>query len=503
MSTQVRFPIPPVSMSVVSAIVALGVCPAPADAQDAAVADAAAPSAEQAPNATPEVSPEQVRARNRETVAAEFSARQVQYAGNPDAYVRPGLLALRKGGSGRVELSAEATSIENGTIIEFLLIGEASGHDYESLFVSLAPAKEIDAALKFIGMKPGRNAYALPMDFWPKGERVLVSLKGRDGSADIPLERLVTDRREDSDDGKPPFPGFVYCGSGPARPDPDRDEKEALAADYDGPCSVLSVYNEPTTLLDIPVKASQDEVYESFVANPAPGVKAGDLVTLVLTPEARGASEGPRVTDMTLAIGETPDGLRCGLAKADGTTVARDADIASVLAMLSSMADRFDSFVTLDWGDNVTFGAATALARQLDAADSAGSFRIEAPRKGQPYYRAFLPDPEWLDRAKRPTQPLELRFAKDADSGAVSATLVSVVEVWPEDGSTLDPEIKATDMAVPSVEALSALAVETGNEIPAMLVYVPASLTLGEALPYVRILQASRPNVYFFTEAVQ
>ena len=457
-------------------------------AASAATQDTSAPSQEDA------------RARNREAVAAEFAARQAQYADNADALVRPGLLALRKDGSGRVEISAEATSIEKGTIIEFLLIGEASGHDYEALFVSLATAKDIDAALKFLGMKPGRNAYAHPMDFWPKGERVLVSLKGHDGSADIPLERLVTDRREGADGTKPPFPGFVYCGSCPARPDSERAEKDALAADYDGPCSILSVYNEPTTLLDVPIKAAQDEVYEDFVAKPAPGVKAGDLVTIILTPEARAAAEGPRVTDLTLAIGQSADGLRCGLTKTDGTVVVRDADISAVLATLSSMADRFDPFVTLDWSDDVMLGAASALATRLDEADAAGRIRIEAPRKGQPYYRAFLPNPEWLDRAKRPTQPLELRFAKDADSGAVSATLVSIAEIWPEDGSSLDPELKTTDIAVPSAEALPELVAKTGNEIPALLMYVPKSLTLGEALSYVRGVQATRPLLYFFLE---
>ena len=419
------------------------------------------------------------RARNRAAVEAEFAARQTRYSGNADALVRPGLLALRGEDGPRVEISAEATSIAKDAIVEFLLIGEGSGHDYEALFVSLATAKDIDAALKFLGMTPGRNAYAHPMDFWPKGERVQVTLKGGDGGADIPLENLVFDRRDGRAPGATlPATGFVYCGSRPAAPDPSRAEKDSLAADYDGPCSILSVYNEPTTLLDVPLKASQNEVYESFLANPAPGVKAGDLVTLVLTPEARGEGEGPRVTNHTLSI-ENAD------------------DVSAVLKKLSSMADRFDPFVTLDWGDTVTLGEAERLARQLEKAEEENGIRIEAPREGQPYYRAFLPDPAWRDRAKRPTQPLELRFSKDS-AGALCATLISITEIWPEDGTSLTPELKTKDMAVPSAKALPQLVAETGNEIAALLVFGPASLTLGEALPYVRAVQKERPNVYFF-----
>ena len=439
------------------------------------------------------------RARNRETVAATHAARLEQYAGNPAALVRPGLLALREGGASRVEIAAEATSIAKDAIVEFLLIGEGSGHDYEALFVSLATAKDIDEALKFIGMKPGRNAYAKPMDFWPKGERVSVSLKGADGAADIPLENLVLDRRAGAATATLPVRGFVYCGSRPAAPDPARKETDALAADYDGPCSILSTYNEPTTLLDLPLKASQNEVYESFLANPAPGVKAGDLVTIVLAPEARGESEGPRVTDLTLRLDGSPDGLRCRLSKADGEEMVKDADVGAVLKTRSSMANRFDPFVTLDWGEDISFGDAAAAAALLDRADAEEGVRIEAPREGQPYVRAFLPDPAWLDRAKRPTQPLELCLAKGAD-GALAATLVSIAEIWPDDGSTLTPELKATDIAVPSAEALPALVEKTANEIPALLVYAPATMTLGEALPFVRAVQATRPNVYFFVQ---
>ena len=460
---------------------------------------------EQAADSQPDTvaSMEEIRQRNRETVARLFEARQKEYAGNPDALVRPGLVALREGGSGRVEIDAQTTEVALNSIVEFGLIVAGTGHDYESLFESFASAKHIDEALKFLGMKPGRNAYAKPMDFWPKGEHVMVSLKGRDGAADIPLESLVLDRRDGAAEGATlPVRGFVYCGSIPAAPDPEPKEKDAIAADYDGPCSILSTYNEPTTLLDVPRKASQNEVYESFLATPAPNLKVGDLVTLVLTPEPRSAAEGPRVVDLALRLDGTPNGPRCLLAKADGTEVARDAELAAVLKDLSSKADRFDQFVTLDWADAISFGDAAAAAALLDGADTEGGIRIEAPRNGQPYYRAFLPDSDWLDRSKRPTQPLELRFAKD-DSGALTATLVSVVEIWPEDGSSLDPEIKATDIPVPSVEALPALAAKTANEIPALLVYTPASATLGEVLPFVRTLQKTRPNVYFFVEGAK
>lgn len=446
-------------------------------------------------------------------------------------FERPGLRAERgaEGAPGRVEFTARATDIATNAIVEFLVISEESAHDYEALFVSKSSATDLDAALRFVGMLPGRAAYAQPLSFWPRGERVSASLKNADGSL-LPLESLVLDRREGRGaEATLPVTGFVYTGSRPAAArsenSPQQNDPAKLAADCEGPCSILSLYNEPTSLLDVPRKAVQDEVYERFLARPAAGVAPGDEVTILLAPEARSKEEGARARDFALAVSErngTPTlrlseentnhqtnetksaegGVNHEIHEAHETEGAGstlcEGGLREVEATVRELvAKRIDPYTTINWGDGVTIGTAVAVAAWLDALDNEDGLRVEAPRIEQPYYRAFLPDAAWRERAGRPSQPLELRFTRD-DAGTLRATLVSIREIWPEDGTSLEPTLEPTDVPVPSPSEAAALADGTGNAIPALLVFAPDDATLGEVLPYVRALQTKRPNVYFF-----
>lgn len=427
---------------------------------------------------------------NRETVAKELDARKAMFQADSRKLVLPGLLA--DADARTIELAVEATGISKNAIVEFFLIGEGSGHDYESLFTSLATAKDLDAALKFVGMKPGRNAFAMPLSFWPRGERVRAALKLADGS-ERALESMVFDKGVETAGSTLPETGFVYCGSGESR-----IEKGQLAADFDGPCSILSTYNEPTTLLDVPRRASQNEVYEQFLANPDASMKKFSLHRLVLRPEARATEQGPRVRDFAYTIGADGNGgLTFQEANAVDAAPMPLGDTAKLVEKLKAFAKDHDAFVTLDWTDAVPCGAAADFAKLLSVIDAEDCIRVEAPKDGQLYYRAFLPQTEWRDRAERPTQPCELRFAK-AEDGTFAATLVTIQEIWPEDGESLKPELKATETPVPSVEAFPGLA--AANEIPALLVFAPADATLGQVMPYVRAVQATKPNVYIFVE---
>ena len=431
---------------------------------------------------------------NRETVASEFKARQALFGGNADRLVRPGLLAYRD--DRLVEITVEATGIAPKAILEFLLVGEGSGHEYEALFTSLASAADIDAALRFLGMEPGRNAFSDPLSFWPRGERVraVLRLAGRKGEGatvvERPLEQLVLDA---GTSGTLAETGFVYCGSRP-----DRDSKGALQADTYGPRSVLSVYNEPTTLLDVPRRAQQNEVYETYLANPDPSMKKHALLRVVLRPEPRPDGK-PRVRDVTLAIRADGDGAP-RFRWDDGNGPAKEGlSLGELKETWAGLSGEHDFFVTLDWGDEVPLGAAVSFAEVLSAVDTELGVRVEAPKPGQLYYRAFLPQPEWTDRAKRPSQPLELHLSAGA-GGTVSAHLTDLREIWPEDGSSLTPKIEAQDIPVPSPGDLASLAEGKGNNVPALLVYAPRTLSLGAVKPYLDAVRETRPLVYFFPD---
>ena len=433
------------------------------------------------------------RAENLAAVQKEFEARSALVPANPDLLALPGLIANRADRT--VEITVEATGIATNAIVEFFLIGLESGHDYESLFVSFAKAKDISRALQFLGMSPGRNALALPMAFWPKGERVRAALKLPDGSR-IPLESMVFDRGSEKEGATLPESGFVYCGSSESRSAPGE-----LAADTeaDGPCSIISVYNEPTTLLDVPRQASQAEVYETFLANPVPAMRKGVLLRVELRPEERSAERGPRVRDYVLSLRKGADGTaEYAFAPASDSPSAW-LDSTALLDALKAAAEDHDPFVTMDFSDDLTCGDAATAAKLLSLVDTEGCIHVEPPKSGQLYYRAFLPREEWRDRAKRPTQALELRFAPGSD-GVFAAAMVSIREIWPEDGESLSPTLQIQETPAPSPEAFAKLSADSGNDIPALLVFAPADAPLGQTMPYLRAVLDSRPNAYFFVE---
>lgn len=451
-----------------------------------------APVAESAAEETEEVSEEDaaeaLAAKNRAAVEAELAQREKAHAGDATKWVRRGVMADRE--KRWVEVTVEATGIAPKAIVEFFVIGEKSGHDYEALLVSYATARDVGEALQFLGMKPGRNALASALSLWPRGERVMGTLVLPDGT-ERALESLVLDREAEGEGATLPVTGFVYCGSFESRLNPGE-----FAADVDGPCSLLSTYNEGTTLLDVPRLASQNAVYERFQANPDPAMTKGALLRIRLSPEERTEEQGPRVVDRTLAIREEGE-LRFDIT--GGAAPELGLDSGAMLASLRALSAEHDAYVTLDWKDSVTCRVATSLAGMLSVLDVEGGIRVEAPLKGQLYYRAFLPQEVWRDRTKRPTQPCELRLVRLAD-GALQATLVSLKEVWPEESESLAPQIESKEVPVPSVEAFAGLVAAEENPIAALLVFVPGDVTLGEVMPYIRQVQEEKSNVFIFVE---
>ena len=93
------------------------------------------------------------RPQHAARATAAYGADLTKYDGNDDILVLPGLVADRN--NRRVDLMVEATGIEPGTIVEFLLIDADSSKGYEALLWSHARPSAIHRALQFIGMKPG------------------------------------------------------------------------------------------------------------------------------------------------------------------------------------------------------------------------------------------------------------------------------------------------------------------------------------------------------------
>src|SRR5882672_4122693 len=104
-----------------------------------------------------------------------YEQNQKQFKDNQDYLVLPGLLADRK--EKTVRLYGRATGLGPGDPVEFFIIPADSGKDYESLTVAFVKPSDVDRALKFIGMKAGRPVNYTENQYWPKGERVLMSVE--------------------------------------------------------------------------------------------------------------------------------------------------------------------------------------------------------------------------------------------------------------------------------------------------------------------------------------
>ena len=402
---------------------------------------------------------------------ARFAANTNRYAGDPARFVARGVLADKAART--VTLDAFTTGVGPGDVAEFFLITENSGHGYESLLTAFAKADDVCKAIEFIGVPRGRGVDYDRYVFWPKGERVIATARIGDAPP-VPLASLMKDRQT----GAPvELTGFIYTGD-------RRDAAGAFIGDSSGPGSIASCYNEPITALDIPRLALQSEVYENFVVGPAFPTNADLRVEIVLAPEPRPADSPRRVLDVALAF--TTNGVAV-----DG---ASPAPLAEALATLqaSTQAAR-DVYAAATWAAELPVAQIRDACRVLKMLDADGGVRLEPPAPGDPYYKAFVPNESWRNRAQRPTQPCELRF--DAQG---KATLVVIEEIW-KDGE-IDPELKVSEVAGIAAEALPTLLAEKKPDLAVLLVFAPGAMRYGDLKPYLSAVLATHPNLYVFVE---
>ena len=484
------------------AILALSAATNAARADAAAAADEASVR-EYAPNGD-ELTPE--RKANLTAARTLFEAAKAQGGESRRAFF--GGVADRAART--VTLYGEATGLKPGDIAEFGAITQASAHDYESLFVVFADPADIAAAVEFLGVPRGRPASGRDLAFWPKGERVRMTVVRAlsDGSsaesAARPVGALIRDAKADRtlDDERP-----VYCGSLWTT----KDGSPRCLAEDDGPGSLLSSYNEPATLFDMPFQSPQTEVYERYLVSANYAFAKGDFVRIEISPEPAPDGAARRVLDLALAVSpknaapefrfaaRTPvqDGAASALEYAG--VPEGPLPMMEFLRFSVELAKKRDPFVQVSFDDGLTVDQAAKTAEVLRRLDTPRALRIEAPPEGQLYYQAFLPRAEWANRADRTSQPCELRFARGAD-GALSATLVKIEEIWSDKPDELRPDLKVSETPAAAPDAFAAQLEATGVDLTVLLVFAPKDARLGEILPRVRAVVKTHPNVYIFGE---
>jgi len=414
-----------------------------------------------------------------------------QYAGNADIMVADGLLADRS--KKTVTLLAYATGIGQGESLEFFVTPANSGKDYESLSITFAKPSDVIAALKFIGLTPGK-----PIDFqenrqWPRGPRVIMTL-------DINGKPMRAEACVVNTDAQKLLPetGFCFTGSYTYT---DENGQSHLAADMNEAKPIAPDYNDPAGVLDLPRKAPQGVVYGFQKPSDAlGGLKQGTPVTITLAPATGDAAVVEHSIEIATTITDSRLSYSIGERNGPGVEIHGAAkDLPHLLASLSSLVDgKSDWFTTARIDPAMKVDDVRKMFAVLQAVEKDRGIKLDPPA-GDLYYRAFFPDPAWRDRENRLGEPWELFLARK--DGGVAARLERAVA--PEN-SGLDAKKVLQTFPVDSPDAfVKQINANSSQWSKAVFVYPPADFTYGELMTWVRPALATYPQVFVFPDQAE
>jgi hypothetical protein len=434
----------------------------------------------------PAADPEEIRTANLEAAAQWHAANAKAAETATNLTVLPRVLVDRTART--VSFYAEATGIAVQEPVEFFLIGEKSGNAYESLGVALAEPEDIATGLRLLGLPDGRSTDPDAAQFWPKGERVIMTFNGRRA------EELLLDART----GKPlPSRGLVYTGS--QRVPSESGSTPELAAQVRPPFAIASNYNEPDSILDVPWQAPQSAVYSHQAQNPEFLLTAGERIRVVITPKF---TDGERhVQDLKLTLSAaSPDASGLGGARfslenlTTGTVTLQDAAIDRLTAAFAGMiAEGKDLFVQLHIAGETPLQVVRDTAAVLRTIDTENGIRMEPPPEGSLYYQAFTPNEQFRERANRFMHPWELHL--DADGGAV---LTRIDEHWKQ--GEPKPDITTEDIPITGAQPLASVLKSQKTDVRGIYVFAPPTLTHGSLITLLKPVLATHPHIHVYLQ---
>ncbi len=441
--------------------------------------------------------PHNLRQANVDRIAEVFQRDQEAYRGRDDVMVLPGLLANRA--AGQVRVYAEAVGLDAKTEVEFLLIAPGSSHGYEALAVSFARGSDIRKALEFIGAPPGRPVSPRDQAFWPRGERVRITVESpartradKQSITLYPAQSLVTDRErgETLDNAHWLFTGSYLLGE-------DAGELEGqLAIDAFDPGSIVSVFNDGQTLFDVPGLVAKSEVYGKLFPNPDRMLAEGTIVAFIFEPTAPSGQSTQLDFELRLEPGsgaEAPPSLYLvgGETKPRGDLVGPE----DLRQLLKTQRDQGrDVHLHFAPSRDVSIGHLRTFSPKLEALERDLEIRIEPPPPGGLYYKSFHPNPAFAHRDRRPSQPWELHIRRE--DGALRVQPIRILQQWSDDAD--QPTLKVESYGLVAPEALPGHLRTHYIPVPVLLLFCPPDLRYGELLDLIAPLKTDYPVVYVF-----
>lgn len=384
-----------------------------------------------------------------------------------------------------VRVLVEAVGHNADTTMEFLIVGPRSNRAYESVTVSVAMPSDIVRALEWIGVPRGEGVDGRQFRFWPFGERVSATVRRVNEEAQKvrPLQSVIKDVRSD----EPLYGegGLVFTGG------PWVDG--VCHADTQQPSSVMSLFNEPDTLFDVPFLASKGAAYGRSVL--AEKMTYGDVIEIVLKPLS--LPEGvlrSKVLSLTAQPSETRETMIvCADQKGE---MLKKGTLTEVLTWMKTLSDRgHDLFVTLTMSDELTLTQAADVTRVFVMLDGKG-LKLYGKSKDGLFPRAFLPQDAWRKREGRTPQPFEVYLLGDTKK------LTYIEEDW--SGESLDPKLTPKEYPFSEMSELPALVKRVGDKdskkVELLFVFAPRNEPLKKIMPAVRVLSERLPLVYIFGE---
>lgn len=391
---------------------------------------------------------------------------------------------------GEVRLLAEAVGHEAGITAEFLLIGPFSDRAYESAAVTVAMPGDIARAMERIGVARGGGIGSRALRIWAYGERVGVSVRRLD-RPDQPLKPLQSLIR----DAEPDEPmvgkgGLVFTGGRW-----DSSGKGCLT-DTNMPSSVISLYNEPSTIFDIPFQAGQSEVYGRLSL--AEKIPYATLLEVVIRPLAEDGK--PRVLPLDLRV-MMDAGVRSLVISGPevGSTLYQGELRGGIEWMQARSGEGRDIYATINFDHSLSIREAAEFAGIFVMLDGKG-IKLDGKGSGSLFPRAFLPQERWRERQERVPQPFELHLRQKGD-GNYSRKLVFIEEDWSVEG--LDPKLIPHEHPFKEWGEFLPLVEKSGgkdNKVTMLFVFAPATMRLSDLIPGIEAVAERLPLVYVFAD---